>query len=450
MTFSATGARAARPHTRGLYMFGMAVDAVGNGMYIPMSLLYFHYVTGLALTQVGAIATLGALLALVGNPVSGILVDRFGPRAVVVGGYLLRAVGFAAFPLVHSGVEMFAVLAPVALGEGSYQPAIQSLIATIAQGGDRDRLIAAQRSIRNAGLGAGGLIASGAFALGHDSAFYVVVGANAVSFALAGLSVALIPVPPARPGRAGRPTAAERGERRYRAVLRNRPFTALTLANVPTAFGYLALSVVLPVYVIEHLHAPTFIPSLLYALNTVGIAALQVPVSRSIMRRFRRTRSAALGCGIFSAAFVAFAAAGFAPGRSVVLVGVFAATALFTAGELLQGATASALVSNAAPEESRGRHLAFYQLSWAVPTAAAPAVLTSLLAFSATAMWVLLAAGVAASALALLALESHLPVGSVWAQPSPNARSTTWATDEQERETEPSSTSPPRRCEKPA
>ncbi len=35
------------------YMLGMVVDATGAGMYLPLSLLYFHHVTGLPLTQVG-------------------------------------------------------------------------------------------------------------------------------------------------------------------------------------------------------------------------------------------------------------------------------------------------------------------------------------------------------------------------------------------------------------
>ncbi|MEV1205808.1 MFS transporter, partial [Microbispora rosea] len=107
-----------RPSTRVRYMAGMVVDATGSGMYLPLSLLFFHHVTGQPIERVGVIMTGAALFSLVANPIAGVLVDRFGARAVVVGGYLVRAVGFAAYPLVDSPLTMFLAVALVALGDG--------------------------------------------------------------------------------------------------------------------------------------------------------------------------------------------------------------------------------------------------------------------------------------------------------------------------------------------
>lgn len=152
------------------YMLGITVDAMGSGMYVPLSLLYFHHPTGMPLEQVGVIMSAGALLALVSNPIAGALVDRYGARAVVVGGYIVRAAGSFCYPFVDSSVPMFLAVALVALGDGSFPPAIQSFVAQIAQGDSRDKLLAAQRSLGNAGLGAGGLIADAALALGSDAA----------------------------------------------------------------------------------------------------------------------------------------------------------------------------------------------------------------------------------------------------------------------------------------
>ncbi len=355
------------------YMLGMVIDATGSGMYLPLSLLYFHHVTGLPIPQVGAIMSAAALLGLIGNPVSGVLIDRYGARTVVVGGYLLRAAGFSIYPFVDSAVPMFLVVTLVAFGDVSFSPSIQSFIAEIVQGSARDKLLAAQRSLRNAGLGAGGLIAGAALALGTDSAFYVIVVSAAVAYVLAALLIRTIPVPRV-PG-AAVPSRSKRG---YRLVAGNRPFLGLTLLNVPTAFGYMVLSVSLPVYITQELNAPESLVGVLYAVNTVGIALLQIPVTR-VLTNYRRTRAAALGGAVFCVAFLSFAALGMVSAGTPVLIGVFVATALFTLGELLHGATASALVASTAPEATRGRHLAVYQLSWAIPTALAPAVLTALL-----------------------------------------------------------------------
>ncbi|MEU8271017.1 MFS transporter [Sphaerisporangium sp. NPDC049002] len=388
-------------------MAGMVIDATGSGMFLPLSLLFFHHVTGMPIERVGVIMTAAALLSLVSNPVAGVLVDRFGARAVVVGGYVVRAVGFATYPLVESPVAMFLAVALVALGDGSYPPSIQSLVAAITQGADRDKLLAAQRSLRNAGLGAGGLIAGAALGLGSDAAYQGIVVVSAVAFVAAALIFRTIPVP--RVNVRTDTSAPRKGG--YRLILRDRTFLVLTLQNVPTAFGYMVLSVALPVYVTQDLGVSASLVGVLYAVNTVGIALLQIPVTRRLIR-YRRTRTAAFGAAMFSVSFVAFAILAGVPAQ-VQLIGVFAATALFTLGEMLHGAPLSALVSSAAPEETRGRYMAVYQFSWAIPIALAPAVLTTLLSLSVTSMWLVLAGGVACSALTLLRLEPRLPVEAV-------------------------------------
>lgn len=389
------------------YMAGMVVDATGSGMYLPLSLLYFHHVTGLPLTEVGAIVTAASVIGLISNPVAGVLIDRFSARAVLVGGYVLRASAFCIYPFVDNGVAMFMVVLPVALGDTAYPPAIQSFVAEIVRGPERDKLLALQRSLRNAGMGVGGLLAGAALALG-DSGFYVVVLGAAAGYLFAAGLLSTI-----RPG-ASAQSAGGRVSRKggYRMVARNRPFLGLTLLNIPTAFAYMVLSVALPVYLTRELDAPVSLVGILYAVNTVGIAVLQIPVTRLLVK-YRRTRAVALGAGIFGLSFVTFAVLGGVSTGAALIAGVFAATGLFTAGELLHGATASALVAQAAPEETRGRHLAVYQLSWAVPIALAPTVLTALLSLSATGTWLLLAAGVAGSALGVLRLERRLPPAAV-------------------------------------
>ncbi|GAA4685034.1 MFS transporter [Streptomyces chumphonensis] len=398
-----------RPSTRVRYMLGMVVDATGSGMFLPLSLLYFHHVTDLPLTRVGTIMTAAAVLALLSNPAAGVLIDRFGARAVLVGGYLLRAVGFCAYPLVDGGYAMFGVLLLVGLGDVSFPPAVQSFVAEIARGTERDTLLAAQRSLRNAGLGVGGLVASGLLALGSDSAYTVIVLVVSAGYVSAALLIRTIGTGSGAASAAGRPPVPGSG---FRTVMRNRPFMGLTALNVPTAFGYMVLSVSLPVYITRELDASHSLVGVLYAVNTVCIALLQIPVTRFLVR-YRRTRAVALGAVVFAGSFGGFALLGVLSNGTTLIVGVFVATAAFTAGELMHGATASALVAQAAPEATRGRHMAVYQLSWAVPIALAPAVLTALLTLSPTGMWLLLAAGVTVSAVGMVRLEPRLPAHAV-------------------------------------
>lgn len=410
------------PSTQTRYMFGMMVDATGAGMYLPLSLLYFHHVTGLPITQVGAIMSAAAVVGLIANPACGVLIDRFSARAVVIGGYLLRGAGFATYPLVHNAGVMFLVLAVVSFGDVSFSPSIQSFIAEIVQGSARDKLLGAQRSMRNAGLGAGGLVAGGLLALRSDAAYHIIVLTTACTYLVA--AAAIRTIPRGRVPGSGEAARASR-KRGYRLVARNRPFLGLTLLNVPTAFGYMVLSVSLPVYVTQVLHSANSLVGVLYAVNTVGIAVLQIPVTRLLVR-YRRTRAVAAGVSVFAVAFIAFALLSALGAGSVLIVGAFVATALFTAGELMHGAAASALVASAAPDATRGRHMAVYQLSWQIPTALAPAVLTALLSLSATGMWLILAAGAIIAAAGVLRLEPKLPEQAV--HPTPVPKPTTLST----------------------
>jgi MFS family permease len=390
------------------YMTAMVVDATGSGMYLPLSLLYFHYVTGLPLTTVGVTMTIAALLGLVSNPIAGVLVDRYGARAVVIGGYLFRAAGFAGYLLVRNQGEMLLAVALVAFGDRSFPPSIQALIAEVSQGTARDRLLAAQKSLRNGGLGIGGLTASALLGFGHTSAYHLIVALDAATFVVAAVLICTVPPVVAVARGQGRPS--RKGG--YRMVLRDRPFVRLTLTNAPLALCYMTLSTVLPVYLTQVLHTSAAMPGLLYAVNTIGIAVLQIPLTRLVVRR-RRTRTAATGGVVFAVSFLLFAAAALLPGHDLLIGCLFLAVLLYTSGELLHSPAASALATGSAPAALRGRYMAFYQLSWALPSAAAPILFTAALVVSPTGLWLLLTAMASGSALALLRMERHLPDGAV-------------------------------------
>src|SRR5262249_42073949 len=160
-----------------------------------------------------------------------------------------------------------------------------------------------------------------ALGLGSDSAYRVIVLISGAAFLGAAAIIRTIPV-----ARTGTYAATPRARRGYRLVMRNRPFLGLTLLNVPSAFRYMVLSVSLPVYVTQVLGTSTSLVGVLYAVNTVGIAVLQIPVTR-VLVRYRRTRVAAVGFLMFAASFLFFAVLALSVKGSVLLIGVFTATA---------------------------------------------------------------------------------------------------------------------------
>ena len=393
------------------YLAAMSAEAVGGGMYVPISLLYFHRISQLPLGQVGTGLTVAALIGLAVSPLFGALVDRWGARTVVTVGFTTRAVGFVCYPFVHHWWQLLPAATLVALGDRSFQASIQALISEIATGVERQRMIATQSSLRNAGFGVGGLLASLAMMASADWAYHAVVLGSATGLALAAALIASLRLPGAPGGTAG--AGGGTGEAAgYLVVLRDRPYLGLTLATVPLAFCYSSLSVILPVYTTQVLHVSAALPGLLFTVNTVLVALAQVPVTTWMTRR-PRTRVAAMGGVVFAASFAGFALLSVSDASVLLVSGLFLTTVLYTGGELLHSPSSGALATDAAPDSLRGRYLAVYYMSWSVAKAAAPALFTSLLAVSPTLTWLLLAGTVLLGSLALVRLEPRLPAHAV-------------------------------------
>ncbi|MFJ6796635.1 MFS transporter [Streptomyces sp. NPDC091268] len=407
-------------------LVGVGISAVGTGMYVPFSLVFFHQITGLAFTTVGLVLTVTGVAGLAFMPLAGSAVDRFGAKPVNLVLYAIRALGFALYPFAGSLAAFAAVSLVTALADRSFSVVQQSLIGEVARGSARDRLQASLRALQNAGMGAGALLVSAVLGLWGTGGFTYTAWANSLAFALAGVLVARVrPVRDAGAGEgagAGAASAAGSGAAvavGYRTVLRDRPFLGLTAANFLTALGYSALSVLFPLYLSTWLTAPDSLTGAAFTLNTALCAGIGVLVAGRVRRSgARRTRSAALGALLFATAFAGQIVLGTVrPGQQATLVALLAVVVVYTLGELVHSPSGGALSVSAAPEAARGRYLATYQLSYSLAGALAPSLFTALLAVDGRLPWAVLTVAALGAALALVRLERHLPADAVYAEP---------------------------------
>ncbi|MFJ9927944.1 MFS transporter [Streptomyces misionensis] len=406
-TSAEAGVRARRLVTAGL------AGSIGDGMYVPLTMLFVHSLTGLSLTSIGAGLTIAGLCALAFMPAVGAAIDRFGGRRVLVGVLALRAIGFAAYPFADSYPAFLAVALVVAVGMWATSPSQQALIGDIAQGAERDRLLAWDRSLRNAGMGCGSLAAAGLLALNGTTGFTAAAEVLAVAFAVA--AVLVIRIPHVR-GRA-EPPEAPAG---YRQVLADRPYLLITAANFLIAFGYTTQAMALPVFLTRDVALPDALAGVVFAVNTALVAVLGVPVARLTLRA-RRTRAAALGAVVFALSFAAFAALPRFVSGPDAIVAVLAVAVLYTVGELVHSSPSLGLSVQAAPDHLRGRYLSVYQLSWSVCRTVAPLLLGFLLDAGQWHLWAVLALMVLSGAAILLGAERSLPPHAVIAGRAPAA-----------------------------
>ena len=90
------------PSTLKRLLFGLAFSALGNGLTLPLLIVYLHDIRGLQTTTAGLIVAWIAGVQFCLTPVVGWLVDRLGPRPVLMQGLLIEAAGVACFPLITS------------------------------------------------------------------------------------------------------------------------------------------------------------------------------------------------------------------------------------------------------------------------------------------------------------------------------------------------------------
>ncbi|MFF5213121.1 MFS transporter [Streptosporangium sp. NPDC000396] len=392
--------------TRRRLIAASLVGSIGDGIYVPLTMLFIGSLTGLSLTSIGAGLTVAGLCALSFMPVVGVLIDRFGGRRVVIGALALRAAGFAAYPFADSYPAFLAVALVVAVGMWASSPSQHALIGEIAEGAERDRLLAWDRSLRNGGMGFGSLAAAGLLAVNGSAGFVGAAVVLAVVFAIAAVLVARIP---AVRGGTRRPEEIREG---YRRVLADRPYLLLTAANFLIAFGYTTQAIALPIFLARDVGIPDALAGAVFAVNTALVAVLGVPVARLTMRG-RRTRGAALGAVIFALSFAAFAALPQLISGAHAIVAVLAVAVLYTAGELVHSAPSQGLSVQAAPDHLRGRYLSIYQLSWSLCRTIAPLLLGFLLEAGPWQLWTVLAVMVLVGAAVLLHAERGLPAHAV-------------------------------------
>lgn len=376
------------------------VDAIGQGIYVPLTMLFVHALTGQSLTAIGTGLTIAGLGALASMPAIGVLIDRFGGKRVYIGALALRATGFALYPLATTYPAFLAVALLIAVAMWASSPSQQSLIGDMARGTERDRLLAWDRSLRNGGMGFGSLAAAALLASGGG--YLATTAVLAAACAGAAILASRIPV------RRSAPAAPRDARGGYREVLADRPYLWITAANFLIAFGYTAQAIALPVFLTRDVGIPDALAGIVFALNTALIAVFGVPVARA-MHRARRARGAALGTVVFALAFAAF---GFLPALGSGLVAaaaVVAITVVYTAGELIHSAPAQSLSVHAARDHIRGRYLSVYQLSWSLCRTVAPLVLGLLLDTGTWQLWTVLALSVLTGGLILLQVERHLP-----------------------------------------
>ncbi|WP_338087912.1 MFS transporter [Nocardioides lijunqiniae] len=360
------------------FVTALAIDAMGSGVFMPVSMLYFLVTTDLTLVQVGGAISLASLVALPAGPLLGSVVDRVGAKRVLLAGNALQAIGFAAYLVADSFAVVTLWTVVVTIGRTAFWGSFGNIVAAISAPGEREKWFGFLGALRNVGFAVGGLVAGAAITIGTQSAYATVVVANAASYAVA--LALLLAVPATHRGTA---VSTEPGS--WAVVLRDRPYRVLFLGQLAYSTSMMALNFALPVYATEVLGLAGWVTGAIFTLNTIMVGFGQGLVVRGLTGRVR-WRVLMAANATFAASFVVLLGASRLSAVLATVV-VLTGSVVYTVGELLGGPVHGALSAEAAPEHLRGRYLSLIQLAWNGSGAAAPVGIAWLLDLGPEPVW---------------------------------------------------------------
>lgn len=401
------------------YIFSAAVESVTSGMLRPFVVIYAVAI-GLDAPQAGVALSVGMLVGLVAVPLVGRWIDTGALRAPSVVSLLVRAAGALILVLLPS-VAGFAIgAALIGVGTQMAPPANNALVAALAGAEHRAAALAAGRSIRNAGLGVGALLATTLVAGGSGAISSLSLG-TAVGCAIGAAVLATVPFHHAdtRTAASAAPEPTPVSIDTARGGLR--PVTMLALAGIPFAFYADVLEIALPVTLVQTLHASPVWSSGIFVGNTVLVVALQVIVVVRLSRRSNRAVLAISGL-VLAVSYLGFWL-GAALGDMAGIVVVAAVAVPYTMGEILYTGSSVPLVIESVPPHLLGRALARWQLSYGLARAADPVIITGLLSLGAATLWMPLAAAtlLGAAAVAMSGRAGHIKWYTVPLTNTPNS-----------------------------
>ena len=383
-----------RPGSRPLVV-AMWIDALGRGLFIYFYLLYLTKEVGFPLSTAGAVLSIVTALGLAVTPLAGSLVDRLGSKEMLVASQFICAVGYAGLLFVPHSVPLLLLNAGlISIGENIFWVGYPNLVSQIADPEHRDRWFAFMGMSRTAGVGLGGLIASAVIAIVGTHGYKVLLGANVCTFAIAGVIILL------RVSRIAR-SRSTREHGGWMAVIRDRRIMLLATAH---GFGVLVILIVfqgLPLYVVDELKLPGWVPGLLLAVNT-GILAAGQSIGLKLVAGWRRTRVYVLCAAVWLIGAFLFAIGEYIP-AAIVIPYLFLAMVIASGGEVFHLPQNGGAPTALAPEALRGRYLALFSLVWTVAGIASPTMVSLLLSVNGVLLW----AGMGAAALATAAVALY-------------------------------------------
>jgi len=337
------------------------IDRIGGTLLFPFFALYITQKFSVGMTEAGILLGMSSLFGLIGSTIGGALTDKFGRKQLILFGLVFSAVSTLAFGLVNEFSLLFPLMVVVGLLSSVAHPAHDAMIADILPEKQRQEGFGILRVVGNLSWMIGPTI--GGF-LADINFFYLFLIDAIISCIVAAIIFRAIPETKPEPHAHEQSESLWQTVVGYRIVLKDLAFMAFMVAGMLMLIVYQQMYGTLSVYLRDNHNINPSGYGFLMTTSAITVVLFQFWVSRIIKYR---------PPFLMMAVGTVFYMIGFA------LFGVVATYVLFalniviiTIGEMIVVPMSQAIAANFAPETMRGRYMAIFGLSWAIPSTVGP------------------------------------------------------------------------------
>lgn len=381
-----------------------AMQTVGIGLVLPLTLIYLHRVRHIPLGTTGLLLAIPGLIGLASVPLAGALSDRIGPRPVMMGCLLVVALAQLGLAASTGPRQAAPVLVLQGLGIAPTFAVGNALLAAVTPAEQQQRVYGISFTAVNAAVALGTVIGALTVNVHHAATFQVLFVGNAVANVLAAIILTTVRVP-----RVARHDSERHGG--YRVLLRDpllRRTIVLSLLLALTGYGTLESG--LPAYANVVAHVPVRVVALALTANTLLIVGAQLFVLRVLEGR-RRTLALALVGLIWCAAWLIFGSSALPDSLLARELLVVAFAVVFGAGETFMAPTITPLINALSTEETRGRANAMWGGVYQIAFIISPAIAAGFIAAGLGGLWIgLLATGCLSVTAVAWGLSRRVPI----------------------------------------
>jgi MFS family permease len=366
-------------------IFGICLNAIGGGMTLSLLLVYLHDMRGFTNTFGGLLLAYGSLVSIIASSPMGALVDRIGPKKVIIGGLLLNSAAAFSLSQVQTHFQAVIVMTGLNIAGQAIWPSQSVILTRLTPEKDRSKIFGFNFMLLNLGLGVGGLLSSLIIQRGDLLSFQIMYWVDAGTFLLYLLIVLSL-----RGEHVNKyiPKENEPKTGSYRDLFEIKPLMFLGIAGIILfTFGYGTIQAGIPVFATQFLGLSPKWLGIIFGVNTLSIVIFQPLVMRVIEKYSKYAALIAVGL-VWALSWVFV---GITPYLPLFASGIALSLSqfIFAIGEMIQAPTIPTLANELAPEHIRGRANSWMSLQWSVSGVLGPAITGLMLGADLATAWVI-------------------------------------------------------------